>query len=284
MKKINPTFDIDSADSIVEELQKNPLLKDYLVTEENANLMYQMLNSFKGCKGCKGLEHCPLNVKGFNLVYDKDKKELVARACKFKVNEQEREKSSELFDALFLPENVMKASLEDFDLDRPNRKGAYNIVTNFITNVDNSKTGFGLIGDFSTGKTYLLAAVANELTKKGKSVVLAYFPDLVRSIKNSLNDSARLEAILNKLKTVDVLMLDDLGSENMTAWLRDEILGPIITYRYASEKPMCISSNLSLEDLTNHLSKTSDSYDSVKGTRIMNKLIAVTGKFVNLKK
>jgi len=284
MKKINPTFNLNDADDFVSELKNNPLLKDYTVTNENANMLFQMLNSFKHCKGCKGLEFCPLNVKGFNLVYDKDKKELVARSCKYKKAFEAKEKNNELFEALFLPENVMEASLDDFDLDRPNRKGAYSIVTNFLANIDTTKQGFGLIGDFSTGKTFLLAAVANELTKKGKSVILAYFPDLVRSIKNSISEPVKLESILNKLKTVDVLMLDDLGSENMTTWLRDEILGPVITYRYASNKPMCISSNLDLPGLTDHFAKTNDSFDSVKATRIINKLIAITGKFVNLRK
>ena len=36
---------------------------------------------------------------------------------------------------------------------------------------------------------------------------------------------------LNYLKSVDVLLLDDFGSENMTNWLRDDVLGPVLNYR-----------------------------------------------------
>ena len=40
-------------------------------------------------------------------------------------------------------------------------------------------------------------------------------------------------------------MLDDLGSENMSAWLRDEVLGPVLNYRVLECKPLFISSNIS---------------------------------------
>ena len=95
-----------------------------------------------------------------------------------------------------------------------------------------------------------------------------------------MTNGERLEEIINRLKTIDVLMLDDLGSENLSSWLRDEILGPILNYRYEAHKPVCISSNLSIEELSEHFSKTSDSIDTVKGARLMKRLQGVCGNYI----
>ena len=67
-------------------------------------------------------------------------------------------------------------------------------------------------------------------------------------------------------------MLDDFGSENMTPWLRDEVLGPIINYRSLEKKPICISSNLEPHDLQNHLICSNSSEDIVKEQRIWSRI------------
>ena len=74
------------------------------------------------------------------------------------------------------------------------------------------------------------------------------------------------------LKDVDVLMLDDLGSENMTSWLRDEILGPVINYRLMENKPVFISSNIKPGDLEEHLAIDKAKENVLKARRIISRL------------
>jgi primosomal protein DnaI len=152
------------------------------------------------------------------------------------------------------------------------------MATKFITSFKEETKGIYLNGFFGVGKTYLLAATANELSKRGINVILAYFPDLVREIKNNMTNGTKLEEILNTLKTVDVLMLDDFGSENLSSWLRDDILGPIINYRYEAKKPICISSNLNSNQLLEHLSQTNDGKDDLKGMRLMKRIMSLTNE------
>ena len=90
--------------------------------------------------------------------------------------------------------------------------------------------GLYIYGAFSTGKTYILGCIANELARNNIKSLIIYFPDLVVELKSAIG-TPRFEELLNHLKSVDVLLLDDLGSENMTPWLRDEILGPVLNYR-----------------------------------------------------
>ena len=80
----------------------------------------------------------------------------------------------------------------------------------------------------------------------------------------------RFDELLNHLKSVDVLLLDDLGSENMTPWLRDEILGPVLNYRLMEEKPVFVSSNMSINDLKIHLNV--EKGNDLKAQRIISRL------------
>jgi primosomal protein DnaI len=70
-------------------------------------------------------------------------------------------------------------------------------------------------------------------------------------------------------------MLDDLGSENMTPWLRDEILGPVINYRMMAKKPLYISSNLNPKDLQNHFSIDDTKPSNLKAERILSRMTSL---------
>ncbi len=265
--------------SLIESLKSEKCFSNVDINESNVFSYLEVFNSIKHCDSCQSLDSCKNNVKGFTKYYDLKSSTVKAKACKYKEILEKKEFDSRLFKTMFMPDNVLSYTLDTYNLDTPRRKTAYKCATRFITN-PKEETGLFLSGTFGIGKTYLLACVANELSRRGISVILAYFPDLVREIKNNMTNGERLEEIINRLKTIDVLMLDDLGSENLSSWLRDEILGPILNYRYEAHKPVCISSNLSIEELSEHFSKTSDSIDTVKGARLMKRLQGVCGNYI----
>ncbi|BBP91450.1 hypothetical protein BsIDN1_50680 [Bacillus safensis] len=76
-------------------------------------------------------------------------------------------------------------------------------------------------------------------------------PEFVRELKNSLADHT-LEEKLNMVKSTPILMLDDIGAESMTSWVRDELLGTILQYRMAEQLPTFFSSNFSPNELKHH--------------------------------
>ncbi len=67
-------------------------------------------------------------------------------------------------------------------------------------------------------------------------------------------------------------MLADFGSENMTPWVRDEVLGPIINYRVLENKPVFISTNLKPAEIKTHLAIDKSSEGSLKADRIVSRL------------
>ena len=100
-------------------------------------------------------------------------------------------------------------------------------------------------------------------------------PDLSRNLKHAMSEN-QLEDRVNMLKNVDVLMLDDLGGEMITSWLRDEIIAPIIQYRMLNNKPIYITSNLDYALLKEQFASTKDDINSIKSNRILERIKQMT--------
>ncbi|WP_162140341.1 ATP-binding protein [Haploplasma axanthum] len=147
------------------------------------------------------------------------------------------------------------ASFTNFKVLDDQRSKALEISIKFVDDFLSGKQvkGIFLHGMYSTGKTYLLSAIANELARKEKTVLFVFLPDLVRVIKGGIS-SGDMEDKVMKLKQTDVLMIDDLGGENLTVWFRDEIFLPIIQYRLSANLPTLFTSNMTLEQLVEPLS------------------------------
>jgi primosomal protein DnaI len=189
-----------------------------------------------------------------------------------------QEKIKKYMDIFESEVHIQEASLQTFNLTTQSRKDAFELATTFIDLYKSKKhpKGLYIYGKYGSGKSYLLSALASELTELGHIVMLTYMPDLVRSMKGGLQ-AFDLEKRINTLKQVDVLMLDDIGGEFSSAWFRDEILMPIIQYRLSANLPTCFSSNYSLRELTETLSVSNASEDNrIKAARLVRRIHDMT--------
>jgi primosomal protein DnaI len=194
----------------------------------------------------------------------------------YQKNEIEQGKQKKL-DTTYHNDYLIDAKLVDFKLFNDERREALEVSNRFIESIKPGEfvRGMYFFGKYRTGKTYLLSAIANALIEKNVSVVFAYFPDLVRNIKNAFADNS-LEAKVKQLKSCGVLILDDVGGEYMTAWFRDEIFGPILQYRLTVGLPVLISSNYKMTDLHRVFAEAKDGVDEVKAMRIMMRIRELT--------
>ena len=78
------------------------------------------------------------------------------------------------------------------------------------------------------------------------------------------------------VKSVDLLLIDDLGAENLTAYNRDEILCPILQYRMDNHLTTFITSNFNINELNNHLAKSKDGIEEIKAGRIISRINQLT--------
>jgi len=250
----------------------NKLFKTNL-NENYYNDLLIMYEQKLSCDKCKSLNDCPFIVKGLKKAFDG--KYFFDEECKYKKISKLKFNQNNKVSTLYLPKNVLEASIESYDLKDESRIKIVNYLNQFINDYKdlNNPKGLYIYGTFAVGKTYTLAMIANELSKKNISSALVYFPDLVANIKSSLSNQEEFEKIIEDLKNVDVLLLDDLGAENMTTWVRDEIFGPIINFRLMEKKPVFITSNLNpREDLKNHLAGDKAKDSILKADRIIARL------------
>ena len=80
------------------------------------------------------------------------------------------------------------------------------------------------------------------------------------------------EELILRLKQTDIVVIDDIGREANTQYIRDEVLGPILQYRVDNNLPMFMSSNRNFEMIEKHLSETNTTIDLVKARALVERL------------
>ena len=122
---------------------------------------------------------------------------------------------------------------------------------------ENREAGRGLYlcGGVGTGKTHLAVAVLNELVRKKRVPSLfVTVPELLDNLRETYNKPGRnLDEWMDAVQNADFLVLDDLGSERPTEWVRERIF-VIVNHRYREALPTIFTSNIGPEDLPAQLS------------------------------
>ena len=237
-------------------------------------------NELDNCKKCKNIHECKNSYIGHvfypnllnnNLVFD-------YVPCKYKKELDERNKYKNNIYLFEVPKEIKEASMRNIDLDNPDRFKIIKWLKKFL---DNYKKGAGmkgiyLTGNFGCGKTYLISAALNELAKKDHKIAIIYYPEFLRSLKESFNDPEGYNEKFRIIKRVEVLLIDDIGAETMTEWSRDEVLGTILQYRMQEGLTTFFTSNLTIKDLEEHFSVSAKGIEKVKAKRIVERIKHLT--------
>lgn len=172
-----------------------------------------------------------------------------------------------------LPASLRKASLAQVDLDDLERLPVFEKLLAFVEQYPTIRKGLYLYGDFGVGKSFMVAALAYDLSeKRGVSSTLLHYPSFVIDVKNAIGDG-NVKTLVDELKLSEVLILDDIGAEQSTAWVRDEILQVILQYRMQENLPTFFTSNFNFEDLELHFAKGKHGNDETwEARRVMERI------------
>ncbi|HZK47786.1 MAG TPA: primosomal protein DnaI [Atopostipes sp.] len=177
--------------------------------------------------------------------------------------------------SVYMPRDIKNATFDGFEVTKP-REEAFNrsleFVEDYIQNPDRFHKGLYLYGAFGVGKTYLLGAIAHELSMYGYASTLVHFPTFATEMRSSVGNQTTGEK-LKGYQTTPILMLDDIGAEYATDWLRDDILGVILQTRMQNELPTLFSSNLTMKEYEEHITfNNKGEANPLKAKRIMERI------------
>ncbi|RLT35536.1 MAG: AAA family ATPase [Chloroflexi bacterium] len=106
------------------------------------------------------------------------------------------------------------------------------------------------LGESGRGKTHLAGAIANHRLEAGDTVCFANVPDLLDELRAAFAPDAheRFEDLLQRLRDVPVLILDDLGAQQTTPWAQEKLY-QILNYRYEGRMPTVVTTNTEMSRL-----------------------------------
>jgi DNA replication protein DnaC len=171
-----------------------------------------------------------------------------------------------------IPRRFWNKTLKSFETGDRTRKrlvtDAEHYIKGFNFKVEFPR-GLLMLGEVGSGKSHLAVAILREVIRKGYTGLYYNSPDLLRDIRATFDDAApmREDDLLEEITGVDLLILDDLGAENVSGFVLDRFY-LIVNKRYEGCKPIIVTTNLDEETLRARL-----------GDRILSRLDEMCERF-----
>lgn len=276
MKKVSEINSLKINRDSFEEMMTNHILKDkyiikflekYQLSKEiikkNEQVFYEYYLSKKNSKKIEYKPKLKFENQNIYLVFEESEKQKKLR--------QEKLLSNRIKTA-YISKNILNSNFSNLTQN----KNKLLLATELIEIADKKLAhlptrGLYIYGKTGIGKSYLVASLYNYLKSKGKEPAIIYFPEFVRKMKSKIT-SGDYTDIIDELRAQEILIIDDIGAENISEFVRDEILVPIINYRSTENLLTFFTSNLSIADLGDFLSTTKNTIDETKALRIIDRI------------
>ncbi len=244
---------------------------------ENLADFLNWIEEMNSCVHCTGLPFCtqPIRGKVRQLEIDADGfLDDTYVSCKFmkEVSNQLEHRKNFRFSHCSNREYFIDLSKIQLEDENAEYIQAYLNVQNSLS----SDQGVYVYGQPGVGKTYLMMGVCNYYAKKGTRVSFVKVPLFIQELKQSFNDGEYYQTLLGHLRFSEVLVLDDIGSEAISPWARDEVLFPILDYRMEHHLKTYFTSNYSLKELEQQYNTKDKKNGLVASQRLMERIRALS--------
>ena len=125
--------------------------------------------------------------------------------------------------------------------------------------------GKWFMGDVGTGKTTLAMLISKSALAAGRTCAIYSLPRLLNVLRDTIGSEDGTLDLLDRLATVDLLHLDDLGAENTSEWVLEQLYS-IVNTRYEDERSLVITTNLDPEQLADQI-----------GARTVSRIVEICG-------
>ncbi len=252
------------------------------------NLNYKVItNEGTKCGFCnKNLK--PIGFDYLYVNYDKSMIEYERCSCEKAVQfwkefdleqeeKQRQEKYRKIVNSIY-KDNYMKKRLQKYNFK--NLVDTYEdttIINQLIKFTDlciksEMKNGLIIYGNIGFEKIYFGACIANKMIENNKIVLMEKSSSIIDKIKESFNKDGLSETqIIELYSNVDMLIIDDLGNENLSKWALEKLY-KIICNRYDNELPIVITTRYNKEQLIEQLSTENDTEIAEEIVEVLNEM------------
>jgi DNA replication protein DnaC len=180
---------------------------------------------------------------GSGFLYDEDTRR--ARDCSCRPRRIARRKARKLA-------GVIPRRYQGVSFDRPPvtliEPTVVRVVRAYIDALDANITdgrGIWFQGDVGTGKTTLAMLISATALRDGHSVAIYSLPRLLGLLRETFREGseASLSTLLDRLAAVELLHIDDLGAEQSSPWVLEQLY-TIVNTRYEDGKAVLLTTNL----------------------------------------
>ncbi len=140
----------------------------------------------------------------------------------------------------------------------PALRAALGEVRSFVDDLDERLAdgrGLWIFGDTGTGKTTLAMLVSKMALEVGHSVAIYSLPKLLARIRRTYDSEPGGDSYLaffERLTSVDLLHIDDLGAEKRSDWVLEQLYA-LINERYEAQRSVLVTTNLPHEKLEDQI-------------------------------
>ena len=155
-----------------------------------------------------------------------------------------------------LPEEMLRQMT--FDTFNPSGNGAAAAQQDNLRTALTAASAFAsdpegwllLTGPNGCGKTHLAVAIAGERIEQGATVFFAIVPDLLDHLRATFSPGSPVEydQLFEQVRSVPLLVLDDLGAESSTPWAQEKLYR-LMVHRHNNRLPTVITTNHMMDEI-----------------------------------
>lgn len=207
------------------------------------------------------IKDCPI-CKGVGAILSKENGYSYAKICSCIEEARKKIKAEMRLEFANVPEPLMNVKIRDFDPNLYKDSKSVSLANNvlksvcyFIRNIDEfmvAGKGLYIYSEAKgSGKTMIAAAIANKLLESTSyAVKFATMVDILKEIKSTYDNDSQINEseLLDSLNSVDILVIDDIGVETPTAWVRENVQ-QIMNTRCLNKQITIFTSNVHINEL-----------------------------------
>lgn len=234
------------------------------------------------CKNCINIEKCPKEIKGMTLNLVRREDGSIEREYSLCSKREIQRKMNNNYLIRDFNEDLLEIDLDNVE----NKKGRFKYEKRIMElDMDYAQEGMFVYGPSASGKSYPLIALCNEFVKNDKKCAFVDVKTFIDSLKATFDfKKEQYGVLMDIVKKADVLVLDNLGEEKQSEWVRDDVISSIIDYRNRNNSLTFITSCFSLEELEKmyNVSKSNSEAGKMKASKFIEKIKAACPNVIKI--